>query len=146
MSRRYPVVVVPVDFSQRSTVALLAAKELLEDGGTIHVVHALVPLSAVEPGVVWGTVNEDTRRVRVKQALEALVESAGVTSAQLAVRSGSPAAAVLAYAEEVGASVLVLNSHGRTGLARFALGSVAERLVRHAPCDVLVVREPRGVN
>lgn len=148
MSRCYSIVVVPVDFSERSPVALAAAKELVEEGGKIHVMHALLPLSAMEPGVLWGEVDNDSRRAQVTEALQALVDGAGVADAEIAVRLGnigSPATAVLAYAEDVSADVVVLNSHGRTGLARFALGSVAERVVRYATCDVLVVRaRPEG--
>jgi nucleotide-binding universal stress UspA family protein len=59
---------------------------------------------------------------------------------EVAVVDGAPAPAILNYAEQIGASVIVVGTHGRTGLARVALGSVAERVVRAAPCSVLVER------
>ena len=56
-------------------------------------------------------------------------------------RDGDAAAAIIAAARDSRADLVVVGTHGRTGLARMALGSVASNLVRHAPCSVLVVRE-----
>jgi nucleotide-binding universal stress UspA family protein len=53
---------------------------------------------------------------------------------------GNPAIELVDYAADARADLIVVTSHGRTGLARFALGSVAERVVRHASCGVLVLR------
>lgn len=53
---------------------------------------------------------------------------------------GDAAAAVVGFAHETGAELLVVGTKGRSGLARLALGSVAERVVRNAPCPVLAVR------
>ncbi len=60
--------------------------------------------------------------------------------AESIVLEGSPAAIIAQHAADIGAELLVVGTHGRTGLSRVALGSVAERLVRLAPCSVLVVR------
>lgn len=59
---------------------------------------------------------------------------------EMLVAEGAPAAEILRVAEERRASLIVVATHGRTGLRRFALGSVAERVVREAHCPVLVVR------
>ncbi len=56
------------------------------------------------------------------------------------VLGGNPASEIVGYVRERGFDLLVLATHGRTGLARFVLGSVAERVVREATCPVLVVR------
>lgn len=61
-----------------------------------------------------------------------------------AVRSGDPADTILDYADEVDADIIVAGTHGRTGLHRRVIGSVAERLVRHARCPVLTVRLPES--
>ena len=61
-----------------------------------------------------------------------------------AVESGDPAKTILAYAEEIDADVVVVGTHGRSGVKRYVLGSVAERLVRHATCPVLTVRLPES--
>jgi nucleotide-binding universal stress UspA family protein len=78
---------------------------------------------------------DEMRRLAV-EALRAL----GGPDAGVHVTEGSPRRAIVARAEEVHADLVVVGTHGRTGLARMALGSVAETVVRSAPCSVLVVR------
>ncbi|MEX2569970.1 MAG: universal stress protein [Gemmatimonadota bacterium] len=63
----------------------------------------------------------------------------GAGSAEGRVRLGDPAKVIVAEAESWGADLLVLGTHGRTGTTRFMMGSVAESVLRHAPCDVLVI-------
>ena len=69
--------------------------------------------------------------------------AAALTSAPVEKRTevGDVAGTICRVAEEVGVDVIVVGSHGRTGLQRLFLGSVSEHVVRHAPCPVLVVRE-----
>jgi nucleotide-binding universal stress UspA family protein len=57
-------------------------------------------------------------------------------------RQGDAAAEILAVAENLGCSLIVMGAHGRTGLARLLLGSVAESVMRRAPCPVLIVKTP----
>jgi nucleotide-binding universal stress UspA family protein len=64
----------------------------------------------------------------------------GVTAV---IEAGDPADVICRTAERLGADVIVVGSHGRTGLGRLLLGSVSEHVVRHAPCPVLVVRHSR---
>jgi len=66
-------------------------------------------------------------------------------SAETAVREGDPRSAIVDEADEWGADLVVIGSHGRTGVTRWLLGSVAGAIVSHAPCSVEVVRrrEPR---
>jgi nucleotide-binding universal stress UspA family protein len=59
------------------------------------------------------------------------------------IEAGDPADVICRTAERLGSDVIVVGSHGRTGLGRLFLGSVSEHVVRHAPCPVLVVRHPR---
>jgi nucleotide-binding universal stress UspA family protein len=59
-----------------------------------------------------------------------------------AVRTGRPASTIVEFARESGCDLIVIGSHGRTGAARLVMGSVAEHVVRTAPCPVLVVRPP----
>ena len=75
-------------------------------------------------------------------ALRARVPEAyrGSVPFESAVTEGAPARPSVELAEECGASLIVIASHGRSGLLRLALGSVAERVIREAPCPVLVVR------
>ena len=62
---------------------------------------------------------------------------------EILTRVGGASAVILETAEAVGAELIVMATHGRTGLAHVLLGSVAERVVRHAPCPVPVTRLPR---
>lgn len=57
---------------------------------------------------------------------------------------GDPAAEIVRHAGEAGSDVIVLGTHGRTGADRLLMGSVAERVMRDAPCSVMVVKLPRG--
>jgi nucleotide-binding universal stress UspA family protein len=67
-------------------------------------------------------------------------EDRGSGRCETVVAHGAPAAEILRLAAERSASLIVIGTHGRTGLIRLALGSVAERVVREAPCPVLVIR------
>ena len=78
-------------------------------------------------------------RESLRQMLTDAVTRAGAV-AEVRVLDGSPASEIVAHAEELGAELIVVGTRGRTGLARLALGSVAERVVRSAPCSVMAVR------
>ncbi len=137
-------IVVPVDFSDRSLDAVDVAKGLLAEGGQLRVVHVLAPIVATEPGVIWGTVDETSRHEHAEEALAtALAERGhGDIPAEVAMAtSGNAAWEVVKLAEKHDAELIVLPSHGRSGLSRLAIGSVAERVVRYAHCPVLVLRQ-----
>ncbi|KUK40866.1 MAG: Putative universal stress protein A [Clostridia bacterium 62_21] len=88
----------------------------------------------------------ETLRADGARALEeatAIARAEGVEDAEAAMISGHPKEAILAWTKKMGADLLVVGSHGYSGLATLLLGSVAAHLVRHAPCPVLVVR-PSG--
>lgn len=68
-----------------------------------------------------------------------VLEAAGVQGEAI-VATGNPAAEIIKAAEERGIELIVVGGHGQHALERFLVGSIAERLVRHAPCDVLVAR------
>lgn len=135
-------VVVPFDFSEHGLAALRRAEEMVDDPQQIHVLHVLPFMIPTEPGVVWATVDDASR---IRHALEAMSEM--VTEQQfgnvvLDVRLGDPGQVVADLAEELDADLIVVGSHGRTGLTRLVLGSVAERVTRLAHCPVLVVKLP----
>ena len=68
-------------------------------------------------------------------------ESKGVTC-EVLVRDGQPFVQIIRCAREVKADLIVMGSHGRSGLAQMLIGSVAEKVVRKAPCSVLIVKHP----
>ena len=136
-------VVVPWDFSEHSVTALRRTLELVTDRACVHVVYVMqIPL-AVDPGVMWETVTEESMQthstVSFQRMGERHPEFAGLKFVGL---FGDPGGAVVDYATEQNAELIVISSNGRMGLTRFMLGSVAERVVRLAGCPVLVLKNP----
>jgi len=133
-------VVVPVDFSEQSIQAVDLALGLVEDTAQVHVVHVLPPLAYLEPGVAWTSVDDDTRRRHTEMALKERLSGPAYAKISLHVVIGDPGQGIAEYAEKLKADLIVLPSHGRTGIKRLLIGSVAERVVRLAHCPVLVLR------
>jgi nucleotide-binding universal stress UspA family protein len=137
------------DFSSASRPALAQAIALArQNRASLQVVHALPPLTLAVGGdfafVPPGTYEAIDRRARqhAQKQLAALVErarKAGVR-ATARLRDGAPHEQVPRAARRARADVIVIGTHGRTGVPKIVLGSVAERLVRLAPCPVLTVR------
>ncbi len=145
-------ILVPVDFSEPSREALEYAAGLAKQfGATLDVLHVWEAPSFVVPGsgMVSGTSSEismhELIRKDAEQALDAFVREAG--KRRIEVRSaraerGHPANAIVEAASDGSYDLIVIGTHGRTGLARALVGSVAERVVRLARCPVLSVRRP----
>ncbi|MDP1560504.1 MAG: universal stress protein [Pirellulaceae bacterium] len=135
-------VIVPWDFSDMSQEALSKALGLAKDPDLIHVVHVTQLPPVMEPGVVWGSLDEGSITKHCEDSFQALLASrtdwAGV---HFKVLVGDPGLSVTDYAKDHGAELIVISSHGHTGLSRLLLGSVAERVVRLAHCPVLVLRK-----
>jgi nucleotide-binding universal stress UspA family protein len=138
-------ILVPTDFSDGSRRALETALDLAHDTGArvtlLHVHH--VPAS-VFPDVILPMTPELMRDVErsVDHVLEHLVEEArqhGV-EADFHTVFGTTHLEICKSAEDVGADLIVIGTHGRSGLSHVLLGSVAEKVVRKAPCPVLTVR------
>ena len=133
-------VVVPIDFSDSSGDALKTAAQLVAQPGHIHVLHVQVPLDLVMPGTFAIAADEDHRLQTARDRLAAFVSEHRLVGCHLEVRLGDPGLDITDYAAEVKAGLIVIPSHGYHGVKRFLLGSVAERVLRHAHCDVLVLR------
>lgn len=133
-------VIVPIDFSEASLKAARLARSLVDDPTHLHLIHVLPLLTPMDPGVVWGAWNDETRKSHAAEALQERL-APELRGATVEVRIGDPGRDIPARAAEVGADLIVLPSHGRTGAARLFIGSVAERVVRHAHCPVLVLRD-----
>jgi nucleotide-binding universal stress UspA family protein len=147
-------ILVPTDFSEPSRAALEYAASIAKMlGASIDVFHVWEVPSFTPPGtVVLGasagelSLDELVRR-SAHEALEAFVEKA--RDEGIAVRSGRaergvPAEAIVDAAKVGNYDLIVIGTHGRTGLSRVMLGSVAEHVVRHAHCPVLSVRVPES--
>jgi len=146
--RRFETILVAVDFSTHSQRALDEAIGLAQqEGARLHLVHA-VELPAV-PLVAYGFEVPTTYLSSAREAAQQLLEKAAKRAAERGVDAenhlcGAPAdKGIVAVAAELRADLLVGGTHGHTGLKHLALGSVAERVLRRAPCSVLVVKERR---
>ena len=136
-------IIVPFDFSDASASAITVAQKLARDETDIHILHVIPHLSATDPGAVWESIDDEARKDHARRAVdEALAERKIETSGMhVDVGIGDPGHVVVDLAQEVEAGLIVVPSHGRTGIARVVLGSVAERIVRHAHCPVLVLKK-----
>lgn len=133
-------IVVPVDFSGESSQAVDAAVEMVSDISTLHLIHVMFPLDNVSPGVVWGGITDEKREAAIREEFDKLIAEKGIEGANVIVRFGNPGLEIAEYAEEIDAGLIVIPSHGYHGVKRLVLGSVAERVIRHAHCSVLVLR------
>ena len=142
---------VPVDFSDSSLRALRYAVGLAaESGGSLTIVH-VVPADYGWLGIGQEEFRDLDKSLQHQAAdrLRALAD-ANVprnTSADLEVRVGRPAEEIVAAAGETKSDLIVLSTHGLTGLDRYLIGSVADRVARLSPCPVFLMRagkEPPG--
>ncbi len=133
-------VLVPVDFSEQSINAIAEAIELAGDAKKIHLLHVLPPLESISPGVVWGDVSDATREKSVREYSKTFLKEHGFEGATFEIRLGQPGPEIARLAREINADVVVVSSHGYHGVKRLLLGSVAEAVIRHVDCPVLVLR------
>ena len=140
-------ILVPIDFSDCSRKALRYAVPVAERFGA-----QLLLLYVIETNVLpaeLGYVPFEAKRARIASAQAALEELAQRTEQalgthfvrQITVRNGIPWQEITAAARALDVDLIVLSTHGYTGIKHILMGSTAERVVQHAPCPVLVVRE-----
>ena len=134
------IVVIPIDFSDDSFRALDTARQLVENPSELHVVHVLPVLEPAEPGIIWHTIDDESRSNHAQQALRKELDQRECHGVQTAIRFGDPGHEIARYAEQVDAGLVVVPSRGRTGLTRLLIGSVADRIVRLAHCAVLLLK------
>jgi universal stress protein A len=137
-------ILVPVDFSDCSKKALQYAIPLARQfGAEITLLHVVQPyLPVPETGAVDVELVQVTMRDEGEKELEALRQGlAGVVPSRTVLRVGNPHVEIIDVAKQLESDLIIVSTHGRTGLAHVFLGSTAERVVRHAGCPVLVVRE-----
>ncbi len=132
--------VVPIDHSELAWEALARAIEIAGDASKVHAVHVLAPLMAMEPGVVYGTVTDESRIRSSADYLREQLAEHGHEGVTLKVIIGDAGREITDYAAKVSADLIVIPSHGRGFVKHMLLGSVAERVIRLARCPVLVLR------
>lgn len=137
-------ILVPIDFSESSEKAATAAGALAaKTGATVHLLHAyVIPVESVGLAL---TVSQQYVTQFVKESKDQLQELAaklcqGATIGPMLVESGDPREVITEEAKKLHAELIVMGTHGRRGITRAIIGSVAESVVRTAHCSVLVVR------
>lgn len=138
----YRTALVALDFSDACEQAFDEAVKLAEPAD-LHVVHVLRPLHPGDPGVVWDRVSDEARIAAARKHLETYLAEKGRSVGTMHVRVGDPGNQIAACANEIGAEVVVVASHGRSGLSHLLLGSVAERVARLCKSPVLIVKHTR---
>jgi nucleotide-binding universal stress UspA family protein len=142
-------ILVPTDFSEPSDAALEYARALAEKFcASLHLLHV------IEPGYATGAFSNEACVAEAPGAYEMLVKEAQAKFASRVFPSdrarhrvtteamtGVSAATIVEYAADQNMDLIVMGTHGRTGLAHLLMGSVAEHVVRTAPCPVLTVRQ-----
>jgi nucleotide-binding universal stress UspA family protein len=140
-------ILAPTDFSAHAENAVRFACSLAERlGAELHLLHVLSEIVPTGPDPLLTPVlppeyYRDSEQ-QSRQALANLINPAWGTPpvVEIAVRWQSPVEGIVEYAREAGIGLIVIATHGRTGLSHVLLGSVAERIVREAPCPVLTIR------
>jgi universal stress protein A len=136
-------ILVPTDFSEPAIAALHYGRTLAAQfSATLHLVHVVEDLAlktiSAEGFVSYMPDLQRELEEAARTRLDALVAANGPAATRI-VTSNSTANAIAAYAQEIHADIIVIGTHGRSGVSRLLLGSVAERVVRTAPCPVLTV-------
>jgi nucleotide-binding universal stress UspA family protein len=138
-------ILVPIDFSDCSKKALQYALPLAkEHQAALTLLYVVAPAYGTDE---YGGIDSAQLEARMKDGGEkelatlAVDEVSSEISADTLVRVGSPAREIVALAGSLPADLIIISTHGRTGLKHVLLGSVAEHVVQRAPCPVLVVRE-----
>ncbi len=138
-------ILVPVDFSECSRKALRYAIPFAKQfGASITLVFvAQINYAVGEFGMVDSPLMEGQVREAAERAMEKLLreEIGDTVPATRQTRLGRPASEIAAAAKEIDADLIIISTHGHTGLKHVFLGSVTENVARIAPCPVLVVRE-----
>jgi universal stress protein A len=139
-------ILLPTDFSEHSAAATICACQLAGRlGAELHILHVLESHATATPQFGMGMVLP-SRAHESKAAAEKMLAGVldphwaeGRTVIQ-AVTEGSPSDGIIRYAREHSIDLIIMSTHGRSGLAHVLVGSVSESVLRKAPCPVLTVR------
>lgn len=143
-------ILVPTDFSENSKQALPYALQIAEQfGAQLYLINIIEPVPWMsDMRDVPLTLSENEIALQTKADLERLASESlkGSKPVESVARKGKQAyAEIVSFAREMSIDLIIIATHGRTGLKRTLLGSTAERVVRYASCPVMVVRQPEEI-
>ena len=126
----------PTDFSSYSNQAYFHALALAEHHhAKLTILYVFVP----------GGKNDDADREHWREQLEQIRPMNPDIPVNHVLLEGDPAAQIVRYANDAAMDLIVMGTHGRSGVERLLVGSVTERVMREAPCSVMAVKLPRGL-
>ena len=143
----YRRILVPLDGSSLAESAIPHAEHLASTtGAELELIRVTVVRFVQSPDNTGHMVQEDGDRAEAEEYLRQWQRRLGERGvrATYQVRSGNVAEEIVRYATDTGVDLIVMCTHGRTGIRLWAYGSIAEKVLRAAPCSVLVVRDGRG--
>jgi nucleotide-binding universal stress UspA family protein len=135
----------PTDFSQFNDAALEFASRLAaESDATLYIVHAddFEQVAAVMYDTGYPLPGDDETRTALHRKLESVVPTVPGVKYHHCYLRGTATGEIVGFAEQQAIDLIVMASHGRTGLLRLLMGSTAENVMRQAPCPVLIVKQP----
>jgi nucleotide-binding universal stress UspA family protein len=142
-------IVVATDFEAAADAAVTCACAIARAfSATLYIVHVVQDLSAAMPPVSGLTLGNERAQAEMQMAAERRLETVarrncdGIRTTTMVLTAQGPAQAVLDYGRGVGADLIVAGTHGRSAISGFFMGSVAQKIVRTAPCPVLTVHAP----
>lgn len=137
---RFKTIVYATDFSEHAQLGFrLACSLACDHGARLVIVHAVPPPAVAFGEALTQRVYEEAR-AEARRKLEAFRPTEAALDFEMRVVEGHPASAIVEVARETEAELIVLGTHGRTGLSRVIMGSVAEEVLRKAHCPVVVVK------
>lgn len=138
-------VVVPIDFSEASLAAVQQAISMAKSPESVRVFHVLPVETSITIGALWQEDHEKFRHEHATKHLANFLNSNDIKDVQQNILVGDPGTTIVKYAEDSDADLIVMPSHGHHGLKRMLLGSVAERVLRHAQCPVFILRRGTAI-
>ena len=134
-------IVVPIDFSDESIKAVDFALGVATEAGQVSVLHVVPDVTDYAAGLLLSSITDQSRLEHALLALRERLTGPTYESVELNARVGDAGTEIVAFAEDRGADLIVIPSHGRKGISRWLIGSVAERVVRSAHCPVLILKD-----
>jgi universal stress protein A len=135
----------PTDFSEFNDAALEFASRLAaESGAVLYIVHAddMEQIAAVMFDAGYGFPSDAETRQVLHRKLEKVIPTVPGVTYQHCYLRGTATGEIVGFVEQQGIDLIVMASHGRSGLSRVLMGSTAENVMRQAPCPVLIVKQP----
>ncbi|WP_020472641.1 universal stress protein [Zavarzinella formosa] len=139
--RQFHIILHPTDFSAGSEAAFHYACEMARDyEARLIILHTIEPVTQMVGDGIIIPYDESELYADAEQKMQEIQSSSPGVRMEKIHLAGSPTTAIIETALDVKADLIVMGTHGRTGIGRLILGSVAEEVVRKAPCPVLTVK------